>query len=90
MVILSISLTGTLIINAPFLCILQIGELGNGLSEQYRSDTADRIQWRSIRGMRNLVAHSYGSMSKEIIWLTATTDIPSLKRFCEDQLSSET
>lgn len=71
-------------------CILQIGELGNGLSEQYRSDTADRIQWRSIRGMRNLVAHSYGSMSKEIIWLTATTDIPSLKRFCEDQLSSET
>lgn len=68
-------------------CILQIGELGNGLSPDYRSSTEDQIQWRAIRGMRNLVAHSYGSMSKKIIWMTATTDIPSLKRFCEDQLS---
>ena len=68
-------------------CILQIGELGNGLSADYRNSTEDRIQWRSIRGMRNLVAHSYGSMSKEIIWLTAINDIPDLKQFCEEELS---
>ena len=29
-------------------CILQIGELCNGLSAEYRSSTEDQIQWRSI------------------------------------------
>ena len=68
--------------------ILQIGELSGGLSQEYRQATADRVQWGPIKGMRNLVAHNYGSMSREIIWETATTDIPALKRFCEEQLAS--
>jgi uncharacterized protein with HEPN domain len=36
--------------------------------------------------MRNLVAHSYGNMSRDIIWETAITDIPVLMQFCEEQL----
>ena len=68
-------------------CILQIGELGSKLSPEYRSSTANRIQWGPIKGMRNLVAHSYGSMSRDIIWETAITDIPILKEFCNEQLS---
>ena len=36
--------------------------------------------------MRNLVAHNYGSMSREIIWETAVADIPVLCEFCEQQL----
>ena len=67
-------------------CILQIGELSGKLSPEYRQATADRIQWGPIKGMRNLVAHSYGSMSRDIIWETAVTDIPVLKEFCEEQL----
>ena len=62
--------------------ILQIGELSGGLSQEYRQATADRVQWGPIKGMRNLVAHNYGSMSREIIWETA------LKRFCEEQLAN--
>lgn len=68
--------------------ILQIGELSGGLSQEYRQATADRVQWGPIKGMRNLVAHNYGNMSREIIWETATTDIPALKRFCEEQLAN--
>ena len=68
--------------------ILQIGELSGGLSQEYRQATADRVQWGPIKGMRNLVAHNYGSMSREIIWETSTTDIPALKRFCEEQLAN--
>ena len=68
--------------------ILQIGELSGGLSQEYRQATADRVQWGPIKGMRNLVAHNYGSTSREIIWETATTDIPALKRFCEEQLAN--
>lgn len=68
--------------------ILQIGELSGGLSLDYRQATADRIQWGPIKGMRNLVAHNYGSMSREIIWETAVVDIPVLLQFCEEQLSN--
>lgn len=67
-------------------CILQIGELSGKLSDEFRQATASRIQWGPIKGMRNLVAHSYGSMSRDIIWETAVTDIPVLRSFCEEQL----
>ena len=66
--------------------IMQIGELSGGLSEEYRKETCDRVQWGPMKGMRNMVAHSYGSMSRRIIWETATVDIPALQRFCEEQL----
>ena len=39
--------------------------------------------------MRNPVAHRYGSMSRDIIWETAVTDIPVLKAFCDEQLTRE-
>lgn len=67
-------------------CILQIGELSGGLSQAYRKSTSSRMQWRPIKGMRNLVAHNYGSMSRDIIWETAIMDIPALKNFCEKEL----
>lgn len=70
-------------------CILQIGELGGGLSEEYRKSTGHRVQWGPIKGMRNLVAHSYGTMNREIIWETATVDVPTLLQFCEEQLKDE-
>lgn len=68
--------------------ILQIGELSAGLSQTFKEQTAARIQWGPIKGMRNLVAHSYGTMDREIIWETALTDIPVLKAFCDEQLGT--
>ena len=70
-------------------CILQIGELSGRLSPEYRQATASRIQWGPIKGMRNLVAHSYGSMSRDIIWETAVSDIPVLRDFCNEQLEGK-
>ena len=69
-------------------CILQIGELSGKLSEEYRLETTKQIQWGPIKAMRNLVDHNYGSMSREIIWETAITDIPVLCEFCEQQLQA--
>ena len=69
-------------------CILQIGELSGGLSQEYRQSTAKYVQWGPIKGMRNLVAHNYGSMSRDIIWETASVDIPASRSFCEEQLST--
>ncbi|MCC8029249.1 MAG: DUF86 domain-containing protein [Lachnospiraceae bacterium] len=70
-------------------CILQIGELSVGLSDNYKDSTIKSMPWKAIRGMRNLAAHNYGSMSREIIWETANNDIPALKEFCEHQLNNE-
>lgn len=66
--------------------ILQIGELSAGLSQAFKEETAARVQWGPIKGMRNLVAHSYGTMDREIIWETILEDIPALKAFCDEQL----
>ena len=69
-------------------CILQIGELCNGLSKEFQAETSDRTPWKLIIGMRNLVAHHYGSMSRDVIWETVKSDIPALKAFCEEQMES--
>lgn len=71
-------------------CLLQIGELGGDLSEEYRRETANRVQWGPMKAMRNMVAHGYGKMDRRIIWETVTTDIPVLKAVCEEQLTFKT
>lgn len=68
-------------------CVLQIGELCGGLSEEYRNATSGEIPWNAIRGLRNIVAHAYGSIKLDILWDTIMSDIPTLKQFCDRQLS---
>ncbi len=72
--------------NAVSMCIFQIGELSNSLSEDFRQRTSSDIPWKMICGMRNLLAHSYGEIDEEIIWETANNDIPKLKAFCDKVL----
>lgn len=68
--------------NAAALCILQIGELVGKLSESFREEHSS-IPWRQIRAMRNIVAHSYGSVDPEVTWEIITDDIPKLKKYCQ-------
>ncbi len=70
-------------------CILQIGELVGGLTDEFKAATSDRAQWQQIRGMRNLVAHNYGGVDLEIVWDVAAADIPKLLEFCADCIMSE-
>lgn len=64
--------------NACGLCVLQIGELANQLSDDFKSNHAT-IPWKNIKGMRNVVAHNYGSISVQVLWETLTNDIPTLR-----------
>ena len=73
---------------AAAFCILQIGELANGLSDEFRAGTSGEIPWRSIRGMRNVVVHNYGSISTDMLWNTMTNDIPLLRKFCESRVDT--
>ena len=72
--------------NAVSMCILQIGELSNSLSEEFRAETSGKIPWVNIRGMRNIVAHAYGSLDEDLVWKTAIKDIPELLDFCNTEL----
>lgn len=72
--------------NAVSMGILQIGELAGSLSEEYRAKTSKTIPWSNIKGMRNIVAHDYGSVDEELLWETATEDIPILLSFCNAEL----
>ena len=72
--------------NAVSMCILQIGELANGLSNEFREETKNSIPWGLIRGMRNWVAHSYHNMDIDIIWDVISNNIPILAEFCDEML----
>lgn len=60
------------------MCIIQIGELVNRLSDECIEEY-NRIPWHAIRGMRNLHAHDYENVDLEIVWNTLLEDIPYLK-----------
>lgn len=76
--------------NAIAMCVLQIGELANGLSDEFRNETKSEMPWGMIRGMRNWIAHAYAQMDEKVVWETATNDIPKLRSFCEKKLNSQT
>ena len=74
--------------NAAALCILQIGELVGKLTDDFR-EQHPAVPWRQIKAMRNIVAHSYGSVDPETTWEIITDDIPALKKYCETVIASQ-
>ena len=73
--------------NAISMCILQIGELVGRLTPDFKTENAG-IPWHKIRGMRNYVAHEYGSIDFEIVWFASTKSIPELQTFCASYLAN--
>lgn len=67
--------------------LLQIGELAGQLSPELRAASSGGIEWGQMKGMRNIVAHHYGSIDLAIVWKTIVRDIPRLKEYCEEQLA---
>ena len=73
--------------NSIALCLLQIGELANKLTDDYKESTEDQIPWKAVRGLRNIVAHEYGHIDCQSLWETIQTDVPVLKEFCEREIA---
>ena len=76
-------------VNSVSMSIMQIGELSAGLSESFKDQTRRQMMWAPIKAMRNMFAHAYASMNKDVIWETAVRDIPALLRFCDNILDAE-
>ena len=62
--------------------VLQIGELVKTLSLELTSKY-NKIPWKDIKGMRDRVAHGYGTINLGIVWKTATENIKPLREYCE-------
>ncbi len=67
--------------------ILQIGELAKNMSEGFQREYKD-VPWKKIKGMRDWVAHGYGTIDLETVWTTITEDIKPLHQYCEKILQA--
>jgi len=68
--------------------ILQIGELAKHLSDEF-SAIFSKVPWRQIKGMRDVIAHGYGTIEWERVYRTATNDIKPLREYCEEIIKSQ-
>lgn len=62
--------------------VLQIGELVKKLSADFLK-RYPKMPWKNIKGMRDWVAHGYGTINLDEVWKTATRDIRPLREYCE-------
>ena len=78
-------ISGSVYKNAVAMCILQIGELVNQLSDGFK-ETRTEMPWRDMKRMRDIAAHQYNKFDIETLWETISEDIPALKDYCTSQL----
>lgn len=74
--------------NAVALCVLQIGELTTHLTDEFKAKY-NGIPWVQVKAMRNVVAHSYGTIDTETLWETIISDIPALEKYCNNILNDK-
>ncbi len=58
--------------------LIVIGEAASRLSDEFRSHHPI-VEWRDVVGFRNIAIHEYFSVNWEIVWFTATQDVPFLR-----------
>ena len=57
--------------------ILVIGEAANKISDSFKENNP-QIPWSAIIGQRNIIAHEYGEILVDRIWLLTQKHIPEL------------
>jgi len=68
--------------------IFQIGELINTLPKDFKKKY-DNQPWIDIVGMRNIIAHGYGTVKMDRIWKSATQEVKPLREYLEEILKAE-
>ncbi len=57
--------------------LLIVGEAANHVSKEFQEKHPE-IEWAQIIGLRNILAHEYGEVKMDKIYLAATKSIPVL------------
>lgn len=61
--------------------LLQIGELAKGLPDDFFKKYP-KMPWKQIKGMRDKVAHGYGTLEFDLVYATAKEDVSALHDYC--------
>ena len=56
-----------------------IGEAAGRLPAEFKERHRE-IEWADIAGFRNIVVHEYFAVDWPIVWVTATQDVPDMRR----------
>ena len=54
-----------------------VGEAAGGVSDHFRT-AYPGIPWRAMVGMRNRLVHAYFDVDLDVVWRTATDELPDL------------
>ena len=65
---------------AVIMSLIIIGEAATKLMDRYAEFTTSnpQVPWRSMRGMRNRIAHGYFDINLEVVWETGQAALPEL------------
>src|SRR5476649_2051519 len=65
---------------AVIMSLIIIGEAATKVMDGYSEFTQAHMQvpWRSMRGMRNRIAHGYFDINLDVVWETVQTALPEL------------
>lgn len=72
--------------NAISMCLMQIGEytVGNsGFSEEFKEKNSGKVDWKRLRNMRNMFAHSYSTMNERQIFEWLQNIFQCIKNFVD-------
>jgi uncharacterized protein with HEPN domain len=66
---------------AVVMSLIVLGEAATKVMDQHSAfaEQHTQIPWRSMRGMRNRIAHGYFDINLEVVWDTVQTALPVLK-----------
>lgn len=68
--------------------ILQIGELAKKLGTDFIKKY-NKMPWSEIKGMRDVVAHGYGTINLDKVWNVISREIKPLREYCEAILQED-
>lgn len=65
---------------AVIMSLIIVGEAATKIMDRYGNfaESHPAIPWRSMRGMRNRIAHGYFEIDLQVVWDTAQTALPEL------------
>jgi uncharacterized protein with HEPN domain len=65
---------------AVIMSLIILGEAATKVMDAHAefTDAHPGIPWRSMRGMRNRIAHGYFDVNLEVVWETVQTALPEL------------